>query len=51
VILANGEVEMHEVKGFWRDDALVKIKVAAAMHPYRFIAVQWKSGTWDMRYF
>jgi hypothetical protein len=51
VILANGEVEMHEVKGYWRDDALVKIKVAASLHPYRFIAVQWKGGDWDMRCF
>lgn len=36
-----------EVKGFWRDDARVKIKVAA--HQYRFfdfIAVQRKGGQW-----
>lgn len=39
VELANGEIEMHEVKGFWRDDARVKIKVAAALFPFRFIAV------------
>lgn len=30
--------ECHEVKGFWRDDARVKIKVAAAQHPFRFYA-------------
>ena len=40
VLLASGELEMHEVKGFWRDDARVKIKVAAEMYPFRFIAVQ-----------
>jgi len=31
---------MHEVKGFWQDDARVKIKVAADMYPFRFIAVK-----------
>ena len=29
VIDQNGQHEFHEVKGFWRDDARVKIKVAA----------------------
>ena len=37
---ANGELEIHEVKGYWQDDARVKIKSAAYMYPiYRFIAV------------
>ena len=40
VMLASGELEMHEVKGFWQDDARVKIKVAASQYPFRFIAVQ-----------
>jgi hypothetical protein len=40
VMLADGTVECHEVKGFWQDDARVKIKVAAELHPFRFIAVQ-----------
>jgi hypothetical protein len=31
--------ELHEVKGFWQDDARVKIKVAASLYPFRFIAV------------
>jgi hypothetical protein len=39
VMLANGHVELHEVKGFWADDARVKIKVAADQYPFRFIAV------------
>lgn len=46
VVLASGEVEFHEVKGFWRDDARVKIKVAARMFPFTFRAVQWKGGRW-----
>jgi hypothetical protein len=40
VMLANGQIECHEVKGFWQDDARVKIKVAAEMYPFRFIAVK-----------
>lgn len=51
----DGELEMHEVKGFWRDDARVKIKVAAAIFPFRFIAVQAKSkkdgGGWKVEKF
>ena len=39
VMLATGEMELHEVKGHWEDDARVKIKVAAQMYPFRFIAV------------
>jgi hypothetical protein len=33
---------MHEVKGFWQDDARVKIKVAARSIPFRFKAVNAK---------
>lgn len=39
VMLADGQLEAHEVKGFWQDDAKVKIKVAADLYPFRFIAV------------
>jgi len=38
VILSNGTVEFHEVKGFWKDDAKAKIKMAAAIFPARFVA-------------
>lgn len=43
VMLANGEMEIHETKGFLRDDAAVKLKVAAQMYPFRFYLVE-KSG-------
>lgn len=33
-------LECHEVKGFWMDDARVKIKVAADQYPFRFYAVK-----------
>lgn len=47
VLAADGSLECHETKGFWRDDARVKIKVAAAMFPFRFVAVQKaKGGKW-----
>lgn len=40
VMLIDGSLEAHEVKGFWTDDARVKIKVAADKYPLRFIAVR-----------
>ena len=41
VMLADGTLEMHEVKGGpWMDDARAKIKVAADQYPFRFIAVK-----------
>lgn len=46
-------VSFYEVKGFMRDDAAVKLKVAAEMHPYRFFLVEKKKkrdgGGWDIR--
>ena len=39
VINASGEFEAHEVKGYWQDDAKVKIKVAASLYPVRFVAI------------
>lgn len=40
VMLADGSLEAHEVKGFWEDDARVKIKVAADKFPIRFVAMK-----------
>lgn len=40
VLRADGLLEMREVKGFWEDDARVKMKVAASIYPFPFIAVQ-----------
>lgn len=52
LVMADGIVEFHEVKGWWREDARVKIKVAARLHPYIFRAVTRKRGrddswTWE----
>lgn len=40
VMLENGQLEMHEVKGYMMDDAAVKIKVAADLYPFRFVIVR-----------
>lgn len=55
VMLADGTLEMHEVKGFWQDDARAKIKIAADLYPFRFIAVKVKpkkeGGGWGVEEF
>ena len=49
VMLSNGALEQHEVKGFWTDDARVKIKVAAALFPFPFFAIKKvKGGAWEV---
>ncbi len=40
VMRAGGVLECHEVKGFWADDAKAKVKMAAELFPFRFIAVK-----------
>lgn len=42
VMASDGVIELHEVKGFWTDDARVKIKVAASKFPFRFFAMKAK---------
>jgi hypothetical protein len=55
VMGADGVIECHEVKGRWMDDARAKIKVAADMYPFRFIAVRTRpkkdGGGWDTEVF
>jgi hypothetical protein len=55
VMLAGGQIECHEVKGHWLDDARAKIKIAAEMYPFRFLAVRPKAkrdgGGWDVEVF
>ena len=46
VLTADGQFKAFEVKGHWQDDARVKIKVAAEMHPIQFVGVMLKSGVW-----
>ena len=43
-----GQLYFFEVKGFWRDDARVKIKAAARRFPmFRFVAVTLVKKTWN----
>jgi hypothetical protein len=55
VMLAGGDLEAHEVKGHWVDDARAKIKIAADMYPLRFIAIRVKpkkeGGGWAVEEF
>lgn len=55
VLTASNLLEVHEVKGFWQDDARAKIKIAADLYPFRFIAVRVRSkkdgGGWDAEVF
>ncbi len=55
VLMSSGFLEAHEVKGFWEDDARVKIKVAAALYPLRFKAVtaiaKKRGGGWEAEEF
>lgn len=47
VLPKDGVLEMREVKGYWEDDARAKTKIAAAMYPFRFIAVKKKGNGWE----
>lgn len=53
VMKSTGELEAHEVKGHWEDDARVKIKVAAGMFPIPFIAIKYnsKNNSWEYENF
>jgi hypothetical protein len=55
VLPLSGILEMVEVKGFWQDDARVKIKVAASIYPFKFVAVKARAkkhgGGWEREEF
>jgi hypothetical protein len=52
VLGADDVLEFHEVKGFWRDDAKVKIRVAAERYPhFRFLAFRYVRGIWEVERF
>lgn len=48
VMLAGGEIELHEVKGFMRDDAAVKLKLAAELFPFPIVVVRKRGAGWDV---
>ena len=53
VVTPDGFIELHEVKGFWEDDARVKTKVAAEMyHEFHFVGVTFdKRAGWQYEKF
>jgi len=55
VLTKDGFLECHEVKGFWREAARVRIKTAAEMYPFKFIAVKAlpkkAGGGWEVEIF
>jgi len=49
LLLADGLLQFHEVKGsLFRDDAKVKIKVAASMFPFKFLLVRKSGQGWEI---
>ena len=55
VMMDDGFIQCREIKGFWTDDARVKIKVAADIYPFQFIAIRAlpkkSGGGWDQEVF
>jgi hypothetical protein len=55
VLGADMVLECHEVKGFWQDDARAKIKIAASLYPFRFVAAKVRAkkngGGWEVEAF
>jgi hypothetical protein len=50
VMLADGTMECHEVKGYMQEDSNVKLKVAAEMYPFRFLLIRKvPRGAWDIK--
>ena len=53
VMMASGQLEAHEVKGFAMDDSVEKIKVAAEIFPFVFKMAKVRpkklGGGWDIK--
>ena len=48
VVNKDREIEVHEVKGFMRDDANVKLKVSNEEYPFKFFLVRLKKGAYSV---
>lgn len=46
VLKSDGLLEIHEIKGFVTDDALVKLRAIADKYPFRLIMVKLVKGEW-----
>lgn len=50
VMLADRSLEVHETKGFMREDAALRLKLSAALFPFRFLVIrEIKGGGWSGR--
>lgn len=50
IMFPDGHIEIHETKGFMRDDANVKIKSAAEKYPeFAFVLVKQVKGEWQFK--
>ena len=49
LVVYSDRFEIHEVKGFFRDDAKVKVRTAAALFPWwKFKVVRWQKRNWEV---
>ena len=48
VVLPDGTVELHEVKGFMREDAHVKLKVCALAFPFTVRVAYYAAKSWQI---
>jgi len=47
VVTKEDVMEIHEIKGHWKEAAKVRIKVASTLYPqFRWMAVYWKKKRW-----
>lgn len=51
VLNKDSQLEIHEIKGYWHDDARVKIKLAAEIYPFKFIGIKKKGKHWETEEF
>lgn len=52
LVVTKESIEVHETKGFWEDDARVKIKVAADRYWFlKFKAIKWVNKGWEVEEF
>jgi hypothetical protein len=46
VVQNDGKLELYEVKGYWREAAKLRIKVAADQFPFTFVVVKKAGSGW-----
>lgn len=51
VQLVDGTLEIHELKGFSRDDAIVKLKMMAMIFPFRCLLIKESKKSWVIKEF